>query len=266
MRLMPPLLFAFTLFLCGCARAEQITLRLMPLPDDTHLYYIALLDAALRADGHVLHIDYAERASQPRVWNMVANNKLSLVWGVQTRARDKAYASVANELTNGLIGQRILLVPKGQEQAYAQVRNLDDFRRLGKVGGVGVNWFEAEVWRLNALPMYAKSGDWRQLFPMVASGVRHVDYIARGANEIINEVHNRDGLVVEANLLLVHTRDVHFYLSPQTARYKAIIEHALARADRSGLKKEVIARFFQHDFKALNLDARLKLKLRTPAG
>lgn len=265
MRLMTLLLFALLAAPPGFAHAELIKLRLMAMPDDTHLYYIALLDEALRADGHSVRVEFVERASQPRVWNMVANNQLSLTWGVQTRARDRAYVSVANELTNGAIGQRILLVPKGQQDAYAQVRNLDDFRRLGKVGGVGASWFEAELWRFNALPVYVKSGDWRQLFPMVASGTRHVDYIVRGANEAVREAGNRDGLVIEPRLVLVHGRDVHFYLSPDAARYQGVIAHALARADRSGLKKELLARFFKDDFKVLNLDQRVKITLRTPA-
>lgn len=261
------LLFAACLALHGPAQArERVSLRLVALPDDSHRYYATLLAEALRADGHELHIDYVQSVPQPRIWSMVADSKLSLIWGVQTQARDRAYASVANGLTNGAISQRILLVPKGQEQAYASVRTLDDFRRLGKVGGVGAGWFDADVWRFNELPVYVKSGDWRQLFPMVASGKRHIDYMVRGASEIVNEAKNREGLGIEANLVLIHGRDMRFYLSPGALRYKALIEHALAHADRSGLKKELIARFFEQDFKQLKLDQRLKLKLRAPDG
>jgi hypothetical protein len=265
MRLRLPFLFTLLMALAGAAGAESITLRLVAMPDDTQRYYVALLEEALRADGHTLHVNYVESAPQPRLWNMVANSKLSLIWGVQTRVRDKAYASVSNELTNGLIGQRILLVPKGEEQAYAGVRTLDDLRRLGKVGGVGASWFDAEVWRFNSLPVYAKTGDWRHLFAMVASGNRHVDYLVRGANEVVGEAKHHNELAIEPHLVLIHGRDVHFYLSPDALRYKAVIERALANADRSGLKKELIARYFLPGFKALNLDQRVRIKLRTPA-
>ncbi|MES2151241.1 MAG: hypothetical protein V4508_15785 [Pseudomonadota bacterium] len=248
----------------GVGAAERITLRLMALPDNNERYYTKLLEESLRATGYQLHIDYVRNVPQPRIWHMVEHNQLSLMWGVQTRARDAAYASVSNQLTGGLIGQRILLVRKGQEQAYAKVRNLEDFRRLGKTGGVGINWLDADVWKLNGLPVYVKTGDWRQLFPMVASGERGIDYVVRGASEIVNEIKHYDGLAVEANLVLIHDRDMHFYLSPDTVRYRAIIENALAQADKSGLKKELIARFILPDLKTLNLDQRVKIRLNTP--
>ncbi len=159
--------------LCGAAgAAETISLRIVALPENRHVYYARLLEESLRAIGYEPQLVFVRNVPQPRSWDMVARNELSLIWGVQTRARDESYASIAHPLTNGLIGRRILLVPKGQENAYAQVRTLDDFRRLGKVGGAGANWFELEVWKFNALPIYAKAGDWRLLLPMVASGER----------------------------------------------------------------------------------------------
>ncbi|HSD38598.1 MAG TPA: hypothetical protein VLC92_13880 [Rhodocyclaceae bacterium] len=201
---------------------------------------------------------------QARIWRMVANNQLSLIWGVQTSTRDHDFASVSNQLTNGLIGERILLVRKGHEQDYAHVKTTDDLRRLGKVGGVGEGWFDVEVWQLNALPVYIKSGDWRQMFRMLANGDRGIDYMVRGANEIVDEAASYPDLGIEPNLILAHDRDMHLYLSPEAERYKSIIESALAQADRSGLKNKLIAQYILPDLKVLNLDKRLRLKLNTP--
>ncbi|WP_083748596.1 hypothetical protein [Pelomonas sp. KK5] len=240
-------------------------MRLVALPDNRHLYFTHLLEESLRAAGHEPVLTIVANVPQPRIWEMVASNQLSLIWGVQSRARDAAYASVANALTNGLAGQRILLVRKGQEQAYAGVRTLDDFRRLGKVGGLGAGWFDVDAWRSNGLPLYVKPGDWRQMFAMVASGERGIDYIARGASEIVNEVRAHPGLAIEQNLVLVHDHDMRFYLSPEAARYKPVIEEALAQADRSGLKKRLIERYLMPDARGLSLDRRVRLKLDSQA-
>jgi hypothetical protein len=262
--------FFFTLLagaLLGASAGVQaggtIALRVAELPDKRHVYYTKLLEESLAALGYEVKYTFVKGVSQPRIWKMVESDQLSFIWGVQTKIRDTEYAFVDNRLTNGLIGQRLMLIPKGQEQAYAGVNSLEDLRRLDKMGSVGVNWFEAELWAINRLPVYTKSGDWRELFPMVRSGARGIDYVVRGANEIAVEAAHYD-LAVEPRLMLTYERDMRYYLSPSTARYKALFDKALAQADRSGLKKELIARYFGRDLKSLNLEKRVRLKLAMP--
>ncbi len=265
MRPLASLIATLFLLLCGLAQAgERIALRVVTLPQDRHLYYTRLLEESLRAAGYEPELIFVKDVPEPRLWGMVAQDQLSLIWGVQTSARDHDYASIKNALTNGLIGQRILLVKAGHAGDYAQVRTLDDFRKLGKVGSVGVNWFEAEVWNFNLLPLYIKTGDWRRLFSMVENGDRGIDYVVRGAGEIAKEAAEYPGLAIEPHLILSYERDMHFYLSPGAVRYKSIIENALAQADRSGLKKKLMAQYLLPELKNLNLDKRVALKLATP--
>ncbi|MEO7494170.1 MAG: hypothetical protein ABIT83_13885 [Massilia sp.] len=247
----------------GARAGETIHLRVAELPDKRHVYYTKLLEESLAALGYKVRYTFVKDVSQPRIWKMVESDQLSFIWGVQTKNRDAEYAFAVNSLTNGLIGQRLMLIPKGQEQAYAKVNSLEDLRRLDKMGSVGINWLEAELWAINRLPVYTKSGDWRELFPMVRSGARGIDYVVRGANEITIEAAHY-GLAVEPRLMLTYDRDMRYYLSPATARYKALFEKALAQADRSGLKKELIARYIGQDLKGLNLDKRVRLKLAMP--
>lgn len=258
------LLAATVLLICRSGAAEIIELRVVALPDNQHMYYVDLLKQSMAAIGHDIKFSFIKGAPQPRELKMLEKDQLSLVWGVQTKRRDGTYAFVVNSLTNGLIGQRVLLVPTNQTNAYAGVTSLDDFRRLDKVGGFGVNWFDAEVWRFNRLPLYIKDGSWHDAFAMMASGTRGIDYLARGVNEISVEAAGRPGVAIEPHLLLTYERDMRFYLSPATARYKGLFEQALAQADRSGLKKELIAQYFAPGLKNLNLDKRLRLKLATP--
>ncbi len=98
----------------------------------------------------------------------------------------------------------------------------------------------------------------------MASGERGIDYIVRGVTEISSEARNYQGLGIEANLLLTHDRDMRFYLSPDSARHKAIIENALIQADRNGLKKKLIAEYLLPELRDLNLEKRQKLKLVMP--
>lgn len=244
--------------------AKSIALTVVSLPNDRHVYYVRLLEEALRQAGYTPDIQIIQGAPQPRIWQMLASNQISLMWGVQTTARNKEFASVENDLTNGLIGQRVFLVREGEQDMFAHVHSLAQLRQTGMIGGVGEGWFDAELWPLNKLPVYIKGGDWRLMFRMVANGERDVNYVVRGVNEIINEVREYPGLAIESNLVLQHDRDMRFYLSPEAAALKPVLQEALAKADRSGLKKKLIKQLIMPELDVLHLNKRTRLKLVSP--
>ncbi|MFT4171553.1 MAG: hypothetical protein QM639_03260 [Rhodocyclaceae bacterium] len=241
--------------------AEPIELRVPTLSAGRHVYYVQLLKESLRAAGYEPHIVLADDMPQPRIWHALAANQISLVWGVQTAERDRRFTAVANPLTNGITAQRVLVVRKGTEDAYAHVRSLDDLRASGKIGGVGEGWYDALLWRANRLPVLVKSGDWRVMYRMLASGDREVDYLVRGVNEAALEIIDQSALTIEPRLLLQHDHDMRFYLSPSNAWLKPILEDALARADRNGLKRRLIARYITPSLQPLGMERRIRINL-----
>lgn len=244
--------------------ADAIHLRIARLLNDRHVYYVALIREALREDGHPVDITLVDSMPQLRLWSAVHDGQLSLIWGVPTQEREQQFIGVDNRLTNGLVGERVLMVRKGMADDYARVRTLDDFRALHKVGGAGEGWFDVELWQRNRLPLMVRKGDWSVLFRMVAQGDRGVDYIIRGANEVVFDSKANPDLEIEPHLVLSHDRDMRLYLGPGNAALKPVLEHALARADRSGLKKRLIAEYLLPSVASLHLDERVHLDLDTP--
>lgn len=252
------------LCLAGPQARPVLHLNVAALQNDRHVYYVALLQQSLQAAGYPVQINIVPTMPSPRMLTQLKYGELSLIWGVQTTARDRDYLGVDNRLTDGLIGQRVFMVPRAEKEAYAGVRTLDDLRALNKVGGAGEGWFEAEVWQLNDLPLHVRPGDWNLLFRMVAAKTRGVDYMIRGAHEAVIDVVANPDLVIEPHLLLVHDRDMRFYLRSGNTELQQILQDALAQADRSGLKKRLIAEYLEPPLSVLNLPGRRRLQLKTP--
>lgn len=246
--------------------ADDIHLKLAGFFNGNHRYFHRLLNESLSAAGHTVHIAVEDDLPQPRIVRNLASGDISLYWMLQTRERDEQYVAVNHKLTQGLIGQRVMLIPKGEEAAYAKVETLADLRSTGKVAGLGQGWFDVSVWRGSGLLVEELGGEWRKLYAMIAAKNRGIDYFPRGANEIVAEAKANPALAIEPRLLLVYARDFVFYLSKSDAALRAPIEAALRQAEKSGLQKRLIDEYFGPSVASLNLAGRVKIVLPDPGS
>jgi len=263
---MNKIIFAISLLLLSFnVPAENIKLTLPALKDGVHKYYHTLLKKALEAEGHSVTLDVPyEHIPQKRIIKLVEKDKISLFWMLKSSERDKKYKSVNVGLTNGLIGHRILFIPKNGQHKFEKIKTLDDFRKLNLVGGFGKSWFDINIWKENKLKHYVQDGEWRLLYKMLANKSRGVDYFSRGFTEILSEAKLHPELDIEKQLVFVYERDFIFYLSPSTSKYADIIEKAMLSANKSGLMDKLIKKYWDNDFKKLNYEKRIKIKLKTP--
>ncbi|MCE2573650.1 hypothetical protein [Motilimonas eburnea] len=252
-------------FICSLSHAgEALELVLPASKDGSHEYYHEILVRSLAAQGiEVSIITPYSHIPQKRSVRLLQSEMLSLFWMIETPERDQQYTKVNVGLTNGLIGKRVLLVPKQDRRRYSQVKSLADFKALGVVGGFGANWFDIEVWQANDLAYVVRDGEWRALYGMLST-TGGINYFSRGINEIIAEQRQYPYLAIEPHLLLVYQRDFVFYLNKQTAHLKPILESALQKAKASGLMEQIITEYWGEHFRQLNLQNRLTLKLITP--
>lgn len=246
------------------AWAADINLTLPTLQNANHRYFHRLLYEALTADGHTVLLTPVDDIPQPRLMNYLEHNQLTMYWVLRTKERDQKFALVDHRLTQGLIGQRIFLVPKGEEQAYAKVKNLVDLQQLGKTAGLGQGWFDVKVWQENHLLVAENGGEWRRMYGMLAARNRGIDYMPRGASEIVAEAKDFPKLAIEPHLVLVYPRDLVFYLSKGNADLKPLVESALKRAEKSGLQKKLIDEYFGSSVSTLGLDNRVRIQLKDP--
>jgi hypothetical protein len=197
------------------------------------------------------------------MWWMLNKGDINLFYGMRTKDKDsnKQIVPVRNSLTNGLIGQRVLLIRRADTEVFAQVHAVDDLKSTKLIAGFGAGWRDAKVWKSAGLPLYEHAAPWTTIYAMVAAGNRHVDYLPRGVIEVLEEARAHPELAVEQHLLMDYTGDFGFYLASSATSYRPIIERALKEAEATGLKARLIDEAFGADIKALGLNRRLHLHL-----
>ena len=127
------------------AEETAITLIFPQYPDESDTYYYELLKRALAEAGNDVTIERTPPLPQQRAVNMLNSGEISLIHLLRSDERDQQYLPIAVNLTNRLIGNRILLVPPDNQDDYANVKNLQEFKDMGKVGAFGNDWFDAEI-------------------------------------------------------------------------------------------------------------------------
>ncbi|MDN3696953.1 MULTISPECIES: hypothetical protein [Vibrio] len=248
---------AALLFSCSVfAEQSSLTLALPSQKDGGHAYFHDLLTQALNdVDVQLNIITPDKHIPQKRAVKMVRKNQLSLMWLIQTDRRDAQLTPVRVPLTSGLIGKRVLLIPKGAQEAYEHIYDLKDLQRSGLIAGLGINWFDVEVWHQNQLNVFLQDGEWRNLYGSLSVD-GEVNYFPRGVNEVVGEAKFNPALDIEQYLLLEYHRDFQFYLSEGASVHRELIEKALVRAKETGLMNALIEKHWSDDFDALNLDSR----------
>lgn len=244
-----------------------LELRIAVVSDGHARYFIRLLEESLKLIHQPYHLHYVKDIPARRMWWMLGKDEINLFYGMQSKEKDssKQLAPVRNALTNGLIGQRILLIRPADTEVFGRVQSVDDLKRTRLIAGFGAGWGDAKVWKAMDLPLYEHAAPWSTIYAMVDAGNRHVDYLPRSVIEVSDEARSHPELTVEQHLLVDYRGDFRFYLDASAASYQPIIERALKEAEATGLKARLIDEAFGADIKALGLNRRLRLHLSATA-
>ncbi|WDD97840.1 hypothetical protein [Thalassomonas actiniarum] len=232
--------------------------------DSNVAFYRDLLQQALALSGYHTKINFIGNLSYLRQVNYLKHGKIDLIWRLGTHERDLAFKRVDIGLTNGMIGKRIFLIPKGDQWKFDRINKLTDFIKHKLTGGFGEKWFDIEIWKYNRLPYVEIPGDNNKIYPMLASKRRNIDYLSRGMNEIIGDARLYPDLEVEQRLLFIYQRDIYFYLGPSAIQYHSILEHSLRLAEKAGLIKTLIHKHWGDIGNLLQLDKRHRIHLQMP--
>ncbi|TVP91287.1 MAG: hypothetical protein EA348_04400 [Pseudomonadaceae bacterium] len=239
-----------TLYLAGNQGSYEYTKSLM----------IKALEAA---DYRVVIVNVGEDTPMSRMEVMLLRGDISLIILGQTDQRDRRYLPIPVGMTDGLIGQRILFIPLGQQARYDKVRNLHDLQQLGVVAGLGEAWADVAIWAANDLPTATISGDWKRLYRMLAAGNRQIDYLPRGAQEITREWQLYPELAVEQQLLLRYAQDHILYVSPEKPELHTLLLAVMQQAYAQGMIRDLVRHHYQAVFEPpISLDQRRVIDLQ----
>jgi hypothetical protein len=189
---------------------------------------------------------------------------INLIWTSMAAEAEKNLRPIRIPIYRGLIGHRLFLIHKNQQQAFAKIRNLDDLRKFN--GGVGLGWVDGKIMEQAGLRVVRDKYD--SLFRLLDN--ESIDYFPRGANEVFAELNGRQktqpNLMVEPGLMLVYKSDVIFYLNKKDEALASQIEKGLLMAYEDG---SYLKLFNEHPYvlqvlRDAGLDKRLRLELPNP--
>ena len=221
-----------TFALTASVRAEQIRIPVkvqstqLEQPSD---YFTTLLLMALEASkarNEEIDIIFSPRDySQARWINMLQTDKSNFViWTMTDKEREQQLRPIRIPLFKGLFGYRALLIRKGEQARFDQVKTAADLASF--LGGQGTHWPDTLILQANGLRLTTAETT-ESLFRMI--NAKRFDYFPRGISEAWFELLQRKdtGLIVEENLLLYYPTDIYFFVNKENEALALRIEKGM---------------------------------------
>ncbi len=229
-------LFCLTL---GSAVAEPHKIVLPPIETSAWphaAYFPKVLDLAMRkteaTHGPFSIGFYPWPVSTERsVEELRSGKAINLIWTATNPQREESLLPIRVSLLRELNNFRIFLIRENDQPRFDQVRNADDLRKLR--AGLGAHWSDTEIMRSNGYRV-TTSLHYNALFQMLA--LDRFDYFSRGLYEVFNEaeLHHKDGLRVEKNLMLFYPVPFYFFVNKNDTALAERIELGLKLAQEDG--------------------------------
>ncbi len=230
-------------------------------------YLSTLLTRSLNHQGYTVDITNLGNMPTTRLEVLMEQGNIDTLILGQTPSRSERFLNIQVGMTDNLVNHRILFIRPGSQLEYDQVNSLNDFIALNKVAGMGQAWGDKLIWETNDLPVQGIPGDWKRLYQMVASGRRGVDYLPRGAHEIVLEWPKQQELAVEENLVFVYDRDHILYVTPTKPELHSLLDTVMKAAYQDGVIRDVANELFSDVYEPpVNLHERRVITLVTQSN
>ena len=256
---------------CFSTWADPMLIRYLPpeIPDEkAHLYYVDMLKLALDKTTE----QYGSYKLSPLKYYMVQtraikelsrNQKLDVYWTMTSKERESKLMPIRVPLLKGLLGFRIFIIRKGDQEKFDKVKNLKDLETL--TAGQGHDWPDTEILKNNGVNVIEVT-DYHSIFTMLQK--HRVDYFPRGLNEPWGEieVHKDKDFTVEKKLMFYYPAPIYFFVNPENQQLAERIEKGLWIAINDGsfdkLFKDYPGR--AEVFQKANIKERIIFKFNNP--
>jgi hypothetical protein len=162
-------------------------------------------------------------------------------------------------LNKGLLGWRIGLVRKGEENLLAQAKTMGDLHKVHIVQGH--EWPDTTILRSNGIEVLT-GPDYNGLFKMLGAG--RFDYFPRSVMEIWSELDANPGLALEPHVALHYFYDSYFFVNKKNTTLARDIEHGLEKAIADGSFERLFQRTWGDALRRARLDERTVIEMRNP--
>jgi len=264
---------AYFLFVCFTIQAEPV-----PKSQEKVVYWYRnfdrqasydILSLALDktkdvyGDAHILRSD---KLTQGRaIANLGVGNKdsIRLISVVADDTRSSKIVPIKIALDEGLIGLKVCIINRKQQDLFVGLRSHQDISDNGIVFGQGQHWTDTKILKANALEVVT-SAPYENLYPMLKS--KRFNCFLRGVSEVIPEMERYDdeSLMIEPNILFAYPSSSLFYVNEKDIDLAARIELGLRRAILDGSYSQYFKETFFEDIKQLRIGERRVIRLNNP--
>jgi hypothetical protein len=191
-------------------------------------YFVSLLKlllAASKEEGETIEYQFAEQQYTQSRWMVELSREKSngVLWTMTSKDRERMLTPIREPMFRGLIGQRVLVIRREDQDKFAQIHQLAQLQTL--MAGQGAQWPDTGILQANGLTVIEASST-EQLYRMLAA--KRFDYFPRGVMEITGEQAFLDkyNLIVEPYLVISYPAAMYFFVNKNN--------HNLAQRLRKG--------------------------------
>lgn len=203
---------------------------------------IARRQAALLREGELMNIQWAPPRTD------IANAEV---------------IEVPFDILRGLQGYRVLMYNRHGQVDFAQIKDLESFKKLRI--GQGSGWAEISIYHTNGIRPLTPP-DLTGLYPML--GVKRIDCIPLGINEIgkIVEQEKKEFpfIEIEPNLLVYYDFPIYFYVSKKHPEIARRFEFGLNKLKATGEFDQLFQKYHLQHVRNLKLQSRKIICLKSP--
>ena len=215
---------------------------------DGHKYYFASV-LQLAIDKSMSQFGPAKRQvvnlpmEQQRQFKSLDDNILDVMWAMTSIKIEKDALPVRIPLLKGLLGYRVFVVRKSQQQIFSAITELSQLKKLTAVQGYG--WSDVQILRDNGFKV-EESSWYNTIYKSLNSGF--YDYYPRSVLEVWSEFEQNkyDNLAIDTQHLLIYPAAIYFFVNKNNEKLAQRLEFGLLQALADGSFESLFNRYPQH--------------------
>jgi ABC-type amino acid transport substrate-binding protein len=223
-------------------------------------YYIQLLELVLRKAGsrYIAHANQIAMGQGRAILQLQNNDGIDVLWTMTTRDREDAMQAIRIPIDKGLIGWRILLIKKNDQDKFAHIHTLNDLKKY--TAGQGHDWPDTTILRANGLSVEA-SGTHESLFNMLLAD--RFQFLPIGFLEVhsVESKHYNPDIAVEPTLALHYPSAIYFFVNKKNVALAKNLTKGLEIAMHDGSFDKLFEKFNGESIKQVHLKSRQVIEL-----
>ena len=173
---------------------------------------LKMILTASKAPDEVIEIALSDHMYSQARWiaEVRKQDNNNVLWTVTTKEREQLLRPIRVPIYKGLLGKRLLVIRKQDEEKFAKIKNKNDLAMF--VAGQGTHWPDNDILATNGLVVMLGIEP-ESLYKMLQAN--RFDYFPRGVVELFSEAKfiNGTDLVIDKNIFLSYKNPLYFFVN-----------------------------------------------------